>query len=129
MQRSAAPCVEDDRIDIGLAAHGWRVGELRSHCFDRGRDAGFALALRATIGKRRPRKQRNRPKRCAPRAEILRREVRAHGVAQIFVHLVRHYGMTYAFVVDELEELLSGQLLAAPYETHQTSIVYRHFLR
>ena len=60
---------------------------------------------------------------------MLRREVRAHRVAQIFVYLVRRYGMTHPFVVDVLKQLLSGELLAAPYETHQTPIVYRHFLR
>ena len=37
--------------------------------------------------------------------------------------------MTCAFVIDVLKQLLSRQLLAAPNETYQASIVHRHLVR
>src|SRR5207302_11138510 len=129
MQRSAPPSVEDDRIDIRLAAHGWRIGKLGGHSFDRSGDASFAGTLGATLGQWRSCEQRYRTKGSAPRAKILGCEVSAHGVAQIIIHLVRCDGVTCAFVIDVLKQLLSRQLLAAPNETYQASIVHRHLVR
>src|SRR5207249_12176171 len=74
-------------------------------------------------------KQRNSAKRRAPRAEVLRREVGTHRVAQVIVDLVRRYRMTLAVVIHVLKQLLAGKLLASFYEAHQPPVVDGGLLR
>jgi len=103
MQRSASPCVDDDRIELGLRHTAGVLASLRGHCSDRSRDAGLACALSCDFfGNLRPRKQHNRAKAMPPMcgksfavksAPMASRNIRSPWG-------VRRYGMTYAFVVE-----------------------------
>src|SRR5207237_10666218 len=67
--------------------------------------------------------ERDGAQRGAPGAKILGGKIRAHGVAQIRVHLIGIDWMAAAIFVHVLKEALPGQLMAAPHQLDQALIV------
>ena len=69
----------------------------------------------------RPRRQH----RARPGAEVLRRELAAHHLAQVVVHVGRADVLDLALVVEVLEQLAARQFLAAPDDAREARIAER----
>ena len=82
----------------------------------------FLRAARSRVARR------ERPQRAigkdgpGPRPEVLGRDVAPGDLAQVGVHVVRRDVVRLAVVADVLEELLAGQVLAAPDDRGQPSV-------
>ena len=69
------------------------------------------------VGQRRRVHDRCSPQRCAPGAEVLRREIGTHGLPEVRVDVARFDRSQLAAVVDILEQALPRQLMALPNES------------
>ena len=97
-------------MHVVSAAHRARVAKALGHGVDRTDHVafGFAPAFRRTQQAQLPRGQHG----ARPGTEVLGRDVTAGGLAQVGVYVVRGDGLALAGLVQVLEQLLPGQILA-----------------
>ena len=107
-------------MDVAPAGDGRRVPEPIGGEADGLDDV---LARRPVVGARRERAQRSVGEDGAgPRPEVLGGDVAARDLAEVVVHVVGGDIVRLAVVADVLEELLAGQVLAAPDDGRQPPI-------
>jgi hypothetical protein len=124
LQHAAVEIALDDLgMDVALAAHGDCIAELGCHPLDRARHValGGRLGVEALELAERQRRQHG-PR---PGAEILGREGLARDLLQIGVHVRRIDLLPLPIVVDVLEEVLAGELLAGAHDARQPAITQR----
>ena len=125
MQRTTAPRVEYERIDIGLAANRRRVAQIGSDLLDGLDNEPGERAFAQGIGQRRRMHDLHRAQRRVPGAKVLRREIVAHRLLQIRIDLIGTNRACLAGIIDVLEQALAGQLVAAAHEPRELPVVDR----
>ena len=107
-------------MNVAFAADRRRVAKPARYVLDSGAKIAFACAALSKISTR---SAPSRPERCPPRSEILRRDVLAGDFLEIGVHVARRDILAISRLVDILEQLLPGQLLARPNDLRDAAIL------
>ena len=110
-------------MDVAFAAHGDRIAELGGDLLDRADHValGGGFRIEALELAERERGQH----RSRPGAEVLGREGLSCDILQIGVDVRRIDRLPLAFLVDVLEELLAGDLLAGAHDAGEAAIAQR----
>ena len=112
--------LEHRRVDVAASRDGGRVAQDVGRLADRLDDVLARLALGLARLERQQRTVREHGP--GPRPEVLRRDVSARDLAQVRVDVLGADVADLAVLVDVLEQLLAGQLLAAPDDARQPPV-------
>src|ERR1051325_9056543 len=97
-------------MDVAFSTDSSRVSELFRHSLNGAHDVSFGLRFCVELSNFMERK--GGENRTGPGPKILSREIRLGDLAEVLVHVARVDGSLLTIVVDVLEELLTGQILA-----------------
>src|ERR1051325_9770610 len=97
-------------MDVAFSTDSSRVSELFRHSLNGAHDVSFGLRFCVELSNFMERK--GGENRTGPGPKILSREIRLGDLAAVLVHVDRVDGSLLTIVVDVLEELLTGKILA-----------------